>query len=180
MKNLKFACQKCRWVTPLFVYENKLVKEWDFPIWLRLWITGNVLNSVHFIAQTGFASYDLNISWGVLVFILCSLIYVVTSQKHVATNLHYMNHKGPQFQKHILSSSNKEKKVTYILDGLRVSKLTSDFHFWVNCPFKTHYYVCQHCQFIVLITRHAIKDLIYVHQDVRRKNLKRQLPLNHL
>ncbi len=29
-----------------------------------------------------------------------------------------------------------KKKVTYILDGLRVSKWTANFKFWVNYPFK--------------------------------------------
>ncbi len=37
-----------------------------------------------------------------------------------------------------------KKKVTYILDGLTVSKLTAHFHLWVNYPFKApvdkHYF----------------------------------------
>ncbi len=52
--------------------------------------------------------------------------------------LHFMNHQGQRFlqkkQKHLLFY--KKKKVTHILDGPRVSKLTAHFHFWVNYPFK--------------------------------------------
>ncbi len=37
------------------------------------------------------------------------------------------------------------KKVTYILDGLTVSKLTANFNFLVNYPFKApvdKHYIC--------------------------------------
>ncbi len=37
-----------------------------------------------------------------------------------------------------------KKKVTYILDDMRVSKWTANFNFWVNYPFKApvnkHYF----------------------------------------
>ncbi len=38
-----------------------------------------------------------------------------------------------------------KKKVTYILDGLRVSKLTANFRLWVIYPFKApvdKHYIC--------------------------------------
>jgi len=38
--------------------------------------------------------------------------------------------------KSLLYCSTEEKNGTYILDGLRVSKLTANVHIWVKYPFK--------------------------------------------
>ncbi len=73
-------------------------KESDFPVCLILWITGNnVINNVQFLAQTDrFTSWDLNISSG------ATCIHFVLPVVLVATDLHFMNHQGPQFQLKIL------------------------------------------------------------------------------
>ncbi len=47
----------------------------------------------------------------------------------VAIDLHFMKHKGPPFQGQIFFYCSTEEKVTYILNGLRVSKLTAFFLF---------------------------------------------------
>ncbi len=61
------------------------------------------------------------------------LILNVTS----AAVLHVMNHKGIQFQLQIFFTLLlKKKKKPYILIGLRVSKLTANFHFRMNYPFN--------------------------------------------
>jgi len=48
------------------------------------------------------------------------------------SDLPYINHQGLRFQ--LLNAG--KKKDTNILDSLRASELTENFHFWVNCPFK--------------------------------------------
>ncbi len=52
-----------------------------------------------------------------------------------AVDLHDMNHQGPQFRQKIFFSIELKKKSHLHLDGMRVSKLTDNFHFWVKCPF---------------------------------------------
>ncbi len=62
--------------------------------------------------------------------------YFFTLKVTVANDLHFMNHKRPQFQPKIIFTVLLKKKVSYILDGLRMSKLTAHFNFWVNYHFK--------------------------------------------
>ncbi len=51
----------------------------------------------------------------------------------VAVDLYFMNHQELWFLAKtffIFYYSTEEKKVTHVLNGLRVSKLTANFHFW--------------------------------------------------
>ncbi len=71
------------------------------------------------------------------VFILRGLICFCDSQRDISCVLHFMNHKGIQFQLQIFFTLLlKKKKNPYILTGLRVSKLTANFHFGMNYPFN--------------------------------------------
>ncbi len=71
---------------------------------------------------------------------------ILTLQMAVAIDLHFMKHKGPPFQGQIFFTVLLKKKVTYILNGLRVSKLTAFFCFWVNYTFNLHFKTPQcHC-----------------------------------
>ncbi len=63
-----------------------------------------------------------------LFFFLLPVVLVV--------DLHFMNYQGPRFQLKVLFTVLLKKKVTYILDSLRMSKLTANFHFGVNYHFK--------------------------------------------
>ncbi len=56
-------------------------------------------------------------------------VLILTLQMAVAIDLHFMKHKGPPFQGQIFFTVLLKKKVTYILNGLRVSKLTAFFLF---------------------------------------------------
>ncbi len=49
-----------------------------------------------------------------------------------------------------------KKKVIYILDGLRVSKLIAKFHCWVNYPFKNFAYIIDSVQRMLMIYRLSI------------------------
>ncbi len=60
----------------------------------------------------------------------------------VAVDLHDMNHQGPQFQLTIFFSVELKKKSHLHLDGMRVSKLTANFHFGVKYPFILHLLKC--------------------------------------
>ncbi len=53
----------------------------------------------------------------------------------VAIEMHDMKHQGPQFQLKTLFSVELKKKSHLYLGGMRVSKLTANFHFWVKYPF---------------------------------------------
>ncbi len=65
---------------------------------------------------------------------------IFTLKVPVAIDLHFMNHQEPRFQQKIsFTVILKKKEDAYILDDLRVSKLTTNFDFWVNYPFK---YIC--------------------------------------
>ncbi len=59
------------------------------------------------------------------------------SQKCATADVHFVNHQGPRFQLKTFLTVLLKKKVIYILNGLRVSKLTANVHFWVNYPFNT-------------------------------------------
>ncbi len=66
-------------------------------------------------------------------FILCCLCCFFDSQNAGSCWLAFYESQGQlKFFFTVL-----KKKVTFILDGLRVSKLTTHFHFWVNYPFKS-------------------------------------------
>ncbi len=60
--------------------------------------------------------------------------FIFYSQKQAATDFLWIS-KDHGFSKNLYCSTQAKKKVTYILDGLRVSKLTAIFYFWVNYPF---------------------------------------------
>ncbi len=51
------------------------------------------------------------------------------SQKQAAADLNFINHQGSRLQLKSFLLSTQEKKVTYICNGLNLSKLTSIFHF---------------------------------------------------
>ncbi len=51
-------------------------------------------------------------------------------------DLHCVNHQGAQFQLKIFTTLLLKKKVDYILDGLRVGKLTENVIFFVNYRFN--------------------------------------------
>ncbi len=63
------------------------------------------------------------------------VFFFLTLEMMVAADLHFMNHQGPQFQLNVSFTVLLKKKVTCILDDLIVSKLTANFHVWMNYPF---------------------------------------------
>ncbi len=65
--------------------------------------------------------------------ILCSLVCFFDAQRRAAADFL----EEPRIQLKIFFTVLLKNKVTYSLDGLRMSKLTAHFHFWVNCPFNT-------------------------------------------
>ncbi len=120
------------YVNACFCSYCKLIREPDITLDClpeALDYSNNVVNDVQFLAQTDRFTQDLNISsraTGIHFVFLDMLLY---SQKQAATDLHFMNHQGPRFQLNIFFTVLLKKKVTYILDGLRVSQLTANFHF---------------------------------------------------
>ncbi len=96
---------------------------------LWLWITGN--NAVN---NALFSCTDWLFRFIRPQHIVGRLICYFYSHKWAATDLHFMNHYGPRFQLKIFFNVLLKKKV--ILNGLRVSKLSGIFHFWVNYSFN--------------------------------------------
>lgn len=47
-----------------------------------------------------------------------------------------INHQVPPFHLKIFNVLLQKQKVTYTSDGLKVSKLTATFDFWLNFPFN--------------------------------------------
>ncbi len=85
--------------------------------------SNDVVNNVQFFAQTDpFASYDLNILSGAtgIYFVLPDAF--LTLKVTAAIDSHFMNHQWPLFQLKIFFTVLLKKKVTYILDGLSMSK----------------------------------------------------------
>ncbi len=102
-----------------------------WSICTRLWITGNnVVNNAQFLAQSDpFNSYILYISSGSVNLVFLVPAFFFYFQVPEAADSHFMNHQGSRFQLEIF--------LTYICDGLRVSKWTAHFHFWANYPFNS-------------------------------------------
>ncbi len=84
------------------------------------------------------------------VLILCCLMCILTLKVTVAIDLlFYELPRTTDSAKNLL-----KKRVTYISDGLRMSKSTANFHFWVNDPFL---YPCVISWTLIVI--HHIKSL---------------------
>lgn len=55
-----------------------------------------------------------------------NMFFFFTPKVTAATDLHFRNNQGPRFQLKIFCSA----EVSYILNGLRVRKLTANVHFY--------------------------------------------------
>lgn len=126
------------------VHWNKL-SESDFPVCPRLLIADNfVVNNVQFLEQSNhFALEDLNRSSGTMGIHFDLPVYVFLPLKvTVAIDLHYTNHRsdhGFSFKSSLLLYWRRRKDI-WILNGLRVSKLTAKVSFLgpfgLNYPFN--------------------------------------------
>ncbi len=64
---------------------------------------------------------------------------------------------------HFSKSDEETNKLIYISDGLRVSKLSAYFHFWVNCSFNVSAECTMHISQSITIINSVVWFLILIH-----------------